>query len=214
MPEEIVLIDKPKGLTSADVVNLLKPAFGQKIGHAGTLDPLASGLLIILVGKATKLFSHFQSLAKTYTADILFGQTTTTLDLEGAVSQQITPDQAASLVKLDKLKSVLRNFPRKYVQQIPAYSAAKYKGKPLYWWVRQKKQVENIPIKTKSVDIYDLKLTKFYQDKKGYPHARITISVSSGFYVRQFAWDLGQKLQVPAFLFDLRRTAIGDFRLE
>ncbi len=212
MTEDIIIVDKPTGISSAKVVGLLKPAFkGQKIGHAGSLDPLASGVLIILVGKATKRFNDIQSLSKAYLADIVFGYTTDTLDLEGQISQSIKPE--ANLVKLSDLKQTLTNFPQTYQQTVPVYSASKYKGKPLYKWARQGLS-EQVPIKTKEVIIYDLKLVRFYLDDKDYPHVIVKIKVGSGFYVRQFAQDLGQRLNLPACLAGLRRTAIGPYDLE
>lgn len=211
---EIVLIDKPLYLTSAAVVNALKPAFpGQKIGHAGTLDPLATGLLIILVGSATKLFSYFQTLPKTYITDVLLGQTTITLDTEGQITQSTPPATAQKQVNLDNLTTALTSFPKNYRQNVPVFSAAKYKGKPLYYWAR-KGQTINLPTKSKTVHIYDLKLIKHYIDTHSYPHAVVKLTVSSGFYVRQFAADLGKKLKLPAHLTALRRTAVGDFNLE
>jgi len=210
---QVIVIDKPSGISSARMVNLLKPAFkGQKIGHAGTLDPFASGVLIILVGSATKLFNHFQGLPKTYLATIIFGQQTNTLDPEGRIIRQIPPQQAAAKITKSVCQQLIDNFPSQYTQTIPLYSAVKYQGKPLYWWARQGK-TQHLPTKTKKVSISQLKLINFTSNPAGYPTAQVKITVSSGFYVRQWAADLGRSLEVPSYLLALRRLSIGEYQI-
>ncbi len=214
MTSEIILIDKPLGLSSAGVVRLLKPAFpGLKIGHAGSLDPLASGLLIVLVGQATKKFGQFQKEIKTYQAEIIFGLSTDTLDQEGEIKAKNQLKDVYKRISKIKLQQVISKFPLKYSQTVPAYSAAKYKGKPLYWWKRNFPN-RKLPPKEKVVEIKKIKLV-FY--KSGYPNsypiAKLEIEVKSGFYVRQFAFDLGKKLNLNSSLFSLRRLAIGEYKL-
>ncbi len=210
--EEILLIDKPVGVSSAEIVRLLKPAFpGEKIGHGGTLDPLASGLLIVLVGRATKLFSQLREYPKTYLAEITFGKTTTTLDREGEVTL-VNPDK---LIKerfsRSALDQALDSFSSRYRQRVPVFSAVKYKGKPFYWWKRHYPQ-RRLPIKKKEVRLYDWKVISL--QKSSYPTVTLRLKVSSGFYVRQFASDLGEKLGLAAYLSSLRRLAIGEYSLE
>ncbi len=210
--EEMLLIDKPVGVSSAEIVRLLKPAFpGEKIGHGGTLDPLANGLLIVLVGKATKLFSQLQEYPKTYLAEITFGKTTTTLDREGEVTLINPSELIGEKFSRSALDRVLASFSSRYRQRVPAFSAVKYKGKPFYWWRRHYPQ-QPLPVKKKEVNFYDWQVISLKESP--YPAVTLRLKVSSGFYVRQFASDLGEKLELAAYLSSLRRLAIGEYSLE
>lgn len=196
----IYLLDKNKGLHSFRAVSLIRKITGiKKVGFAGTLDPLASGLLIVATGRATKILDWFHTLPKTYIADIVFGKTSDTYDLEGRVAINKSA-KAFSRFDLDK---ILSGFLGKQNQQAPIYSAKKIAGQKLHILARSGKEVV---APTKQIEIYDLKVLGFK-----YPNLRLEVSVSSGTYIRSLAHDLGQKTKTGALLYDLRRTRIGDF---
>lgn len=200
----LFLINKPKGKTSFWVVNFLKRRFGlKKIGHAGTLDPLATGLLILMVGKYTKKFDSFQKMKKEYKAEIVFGQRTDTYDAEGKII-----DKYKSSIALSE-KKLLEVF-KKYIgcieQTPPLYSAVKIKGQPAY---KRARRGENFEIKPKSVTIYNLKINKIQKNK-----LFLTINCSSGTYIRSLANDLGNDLGTGAYLENLRRIGIGNYKIK
>ena len=205
-----LLIDKPLGWTSFDVVNKVRFALADelgvkpkslKVGHSGTLDPLASGLLIVLVGKYTKRQPEFMGQDKTYEAEISLGQTSDTDDDEGA-KQQVSARQP----KLDEVKQTLKSFEGRAEQVPPLFSAVKIKGKPAYARARAGQPVE---LKPKSVTIHSLKHIDY-----DYPLLKFVAEVSSGTYIRSLARDIGQKLGTGAHLKSLKRTRIGRYRLE
>ncbi|MFH1601926.1 MAG: tRNA pseudouridine(55) synthase TruB [Candidatus Shapirobacteria bacterium] len=199
------LVYKPAGISSYDVVRYFKNKFPEeKVGHAGTLDPLASGLLIILVGKICKKQGEFLSLDKEYLAKITFGLTSDTYDLGGKVKV----DKIKKLTQ-DQISLALRSFGEKYMQTVPLYSAVKRKGKPLYRYARQGKKLENLP--QKQVQIKKINLLSFRNYL--FPEIEVKLRVSKGFYVRSFAHDLGEKLGTGAVLSALERTRIGRFYL-
>lgn len=212
MNDEIIYIDKPVGWTSFDVVAKirgqirheyvaqgLKPTKRQlRVGHAGTLDPFATGLLIILLGEATKKASEFLKLDKVYEAEIMLGATSTTGDPEGEIT--ITPiDQAVPVGKAD-VERALAELVGEIRQRPPIFSAIKVNGKRAYRLARDGKEVE-IPERT--VTIYSLELVAY-----DYPLLKIRIHVSSGTYIRSLAVDIGRILGVGAYCSQLRRTVI------
>jgi len=212
--EKIIVIDKPKGLTSNAMVQLYKKRLKiKKIGHAGTLDPFATGVLILLIDQATKKFSSFLKLEKEYQMTIKFGMQTDTDDPEGKTIKKLAlTDQRLKITKA-KLSKVLASFTGEYLQQVPKYSAVKFKGKPLYQYARQGIKVK-LPVK--KVKIKEIKLLSFKplnQDKKNYPQVKIKVICSSGTYMRSLAKDLGKKLNLPGMATALRRTRIGNYQL-
>ncbi len=197
----ILFIDKPRGMTSAKVVSLVKKRLGSKVGHTGTLDPLATGLLILLTGKRTKQASQFLHMDKTYVVHALFGRTTTTYDIAGEIVQ--TCDRS---VRREEVERTLQTFVGEIQQTPPAYSAKKLGGKKAYELARQGLEVD-IPAST--VKVYSLRLASFE-----YPAFSLECNVSSGFYVRSLVHDLGQKLGVGATVEEVRRLRVGPFSIE
>jgi len=199
----IYLIDKPKGDNSFKAVSVLRKILNiKKIGFAGTLDPLASGLLILASSRATRLLDWFHFLPKVYEADIIFGQTSETYDLE---SKPILNEKAKNFDR-KYLESRLKKFLGKQKQQVPIYSATKVGGQKLHKLARRGEQVI-APFKT--IEIYDLKIKKFK-----YPHLKLSVSCSAGTYIRSLVHDLGEVTGHGALLTDLRRLSIGDFSVK
>jgi tRNA pseudouridine55 synthase len=202
MTDGVLLINKHSGISSFDVVAGVRSILGvRKVGHCGTLDPLATGLVVVCLGKATKLASHISNSFKVYEADVLLGTVTNTLDRYGVVMERTD----TSAVSSEAVKSCLRRFTGEMLQTVPEFSAAKLDGKPLYFYARRSEQV---PPRRKRITIEDLQLTAFE-----HPHVRIRIKCSRGTYVRAIASDIGDCLGCGASLFSLRRTQVGRFVL-
>lgn len=199
----ILLVDKAEAQTSHDVVEqvrkILKPC---KVGHAGTLDPFATGLLIILVGQGTKLSEFMMALPKTYEAVIQLGVDTDTYDKTGRIVKK------ASQLKVteEEIRSTLGGFVGEIDQVPPPYSALRIKGKRAYQLARKG---ENVKLAPRKVRIYEIGI-----EQVDLPFVSIRLECSSGTYVRSLAFDLGMKLGCGAHLRELRRTQIGDFRVE
>lgn len=214
MEERILLIDKPAGWTSFDVVAKvrgrikhsyvekgIKPTKRQlKVGHAGTLDPFATGLLIILLGDATKKAGEFLKLDKVYEAEIILGETSTTGDPEGELTK-ISDNQPNEA----KVKEVLKQSTGEITQRPPIFSAIKINGQRAYKLARDGKEVE---IPERMVTIHSLELLEY-----SYPSLKVRTHVSSGTYIRSLAVDIGEVLGVGAYCKTLRRTKIGKFSL-
>lgn len=207
----VLLVDKPKGWTSFDVVNYVrklvaategKKPKNTKVGHTGTLDPLATGLLVLLIGKEyTRRAGELSKLDKTYEVTMKLGETSTTADDEGektAVSDT-GPSQEAVL-------EALGTFTGQIMQVPPAYSAMKVNGQRAYKLAREGKKVE---LEARPVTIYQNELLGY-----DYPYVKFTSHVSSGTYIRSLVEDLGKTLGTGAYLSDLRRTQVGKFQLE
>jgi len=223
----VFAIDKPEGKSSHDMVYEYRRKFNTKtVGHAGALDPFASGLLIILVGKATKLSNQFLEFDKEYVAEITFGIKTNTLDPEG----EITDEKNVEINKTE-LEKVLQSFSPEYEQYVPVFSSVKVQGNKLRELARKydfKITKENIiqflqdseikkemPLPKKLVKIYEIELLKLNKEmvekyKKELYVATIKIRCSKGTYIRKLAEDVGTKLNSPAMLINLRRTKVGD----
>ncbi len=198
-----MLVDKPGGITSYGVVDRIKKKFFlKKVGHGGSLDPLATGLLVLLVGKATKLASGFLSGEKEYEAVVLLGRVTDSQDITGKIVRQ-TPDFQVTRAELER---VLNSFRGEIEQVPPMFSALKYRGKRLYELARKGREVPRPPRK---VTIVKLELLEFNP-----PSFRIRAACSKGTYIRTLAHDIGMKLGPGACLSALRRTAAGPFRVE
>jgi len=202
----ILLVDKPAGWTSHDVVakvrSQLKKKTGQKVkvGHSGTLDPFATGLLVLLIGSYTKKAGEFSKLDKTYEAELILGQSSTTSDPEGEITKFSThrPSQEEVRQALNKFIGEIRQTPH-------AFSAIKVDGQRAYKLARAGKEPNLEPRK---VTIYGIENVKY-----DYPKLSFTTSVSSGTYIRSLAEDIGRELGTGAYLSALRRTKVGDFTL-
>lgn len=197
----ILCIDKPTGLTSHDVVSRVRLLTDtRKVGHGGTLDPLASGLLVLGIGRATRLLEYILGQPKEYQALVRLGQTSSTYDGEGEIVDSGPVDVSES-----DLFAMLARFRGQIRQVPPMYSALKRKGKPLYELARQGVAVER---EAREVTIYELE-TLWYEP----PDVTLHIKCSGGTYIRSLAHDLGQALNSGAYLAGLRRTAVGLFQL-
>lgn len=207
---QVLLIDKPAGWTSFDVVAKIRGAISQKegkrvkVGHAGTLDPFATGLLIVLVGDATKRQDEFMKLEKEYTASMCLGETSTTGDPEGTIEE--IPKSKYQIPNQEEIEKVLRKFTGKIQQTPPAYSAIKVDGQRAYKLARAGKEVK---IEPRTITIYQLTITKYE-----FPELQILVSCSSGTYIRTLAEDIGNALGTGAYLTALKRTQIGGFELK
>jgi tRNA pseudouridine55 synthase len=199
--DDILLVDKPKGLTSSRVVELIRKKLKIKAGHTGTLDPLATGLLIVLTGKRTKEASSFLHLDKAYEVKVILGMESDTFDSEGRVLWRND-----NKVTREELERVLQEFHGDIWQTPPPFSAKKVGGRKAYELARKGVTVDIPPQK---VSIYSLELKEFH-----FPHFILTCDVSSGFYVRSLVHDIGEKLGVGAMVVEVRRIRIGDYRVE
>jgi len=211
MIEGLLLVDKPKGWTSFDVVNYVrrivatvegKKPRNVKVGHTGTLDPAATGLLVLCIGKYTKKVPELIRHDKTYAAEITFGATSTTGDGEGAIN----PYAGAKKQSRAEVEAVLENFIGEIEQMPPAYSALKVDGKRAYELARAGKEVKLQPRK---IVIHSIELLEY-----DWPVATIRCSVSSGTNIRVLAEDIGRDIDVGAYLSGLRRTRVDKWRVE
>ncbi len=201
--DTVLLIDKPLHWSSFDVIRKLRNLLNiRKIGHAGTLDPLATGLLILCTGKKTKEISTFQEMSKVYEGSLVLGKTTPSFDLETDFDSQADWHHLSP----DMVHKASQTFLGKINQIPPIYSAIKVKGKPLYLRARKGEKVTLAP---RSVEVYSLQLPKITL-----PTVTFRIHCSKGLYIRSLVHDLGQQLGVGAFLQSLRRTKIGHHHLK
>jgi len=199
----LLLVDKPQGLTSHDVVEHARRATGvKKIGHTGTLDPMATGLLILCCGRAARLQGFLTGLPKTYEGTITLGRATTTYDAEGDTLSEHAGEFA---IAESALEDAAGHFRGEFQQSPPPYSAKKIGGRKFYEMARQGETVPQLP---KSVTVSELTLRPRSDRALDF-----TLSCSSGTYVRSIAHELGERLGVGAHLSSLRRTRIGDFDL-
>ncbi len=202
---EVLLIDKPIGWTSFDVVNSIRYTIKRtlnikkiKVGHAGTLDPLATGLLIICTGKFTKQIDSFQGLDKVYIGSMFVGATTPSYDKETEVDQTFDTKNISEEILLDTKKQ----FTGKIEQTPPVYSAVKIDGKRAFEYARKNNEVK---IKSRQVTIYDFNLLNF-----DLPEIDFMVRCSKGTYIRSLVNDFGKAMNNGAYMSSLRRTAIGD----
>lgn len=204
-----LLVDKPLEWTSFDVVNKIRYALKKalnvrkiKVGHAGTLDPLATGLLIICTGKFTKKIETYQSQYKVYDGSIRLGATTPSYDAETAVNEIFPLENITNEMIYDNVK----HFVGEIEQIPPMFSAIKVDGQPLYKKARKGQEVK---IKSRKVTIHDFKITNIR-----FPDVDFEVQCSKGTYIRSLAYDFGQKLDNGAYLTKLRRTQIGEHSLK
>ena len=204
---KIVLIDKPTGMTSFGVVARLRRKISEqvghkvKVGHTGTLDPFATGLMILLVGKATKRSDEFLKLDKWYDATICFGKVSSTGDPEGELT-----DVSADIPTKEQICQTITQFIGEIKQTPPAFSAIKIDGQRAYKLARQGKTVD---MPSRSVQVYELELVDY-----NYPILKIKTHVSSGTYIRTLAEDIGKSLGTGAYCQELRRTKIAEYDVD
>lgn len=204
MDEEILLIDKPDQMSSFGVVARVRRVLSEKagkkvkVGHTGTLDPFATGLLILLTGKGTKRSNEFLKLDKWYEATIRLGAKSTTGDPEGEISvfDVFEPD-------FEEVKKVVQSFQGKIKQRVPNFSAVKINGQRAYKLAREGKEVE-MPVR--EVEIFQIEILDYK-----WPELKIRCHVSSGTYIRTLGEDIGEKLGVGGYLTQLRRTKVGEY---
>jgi tRNA pseudouridine55 synthase len=202
----LLVIDKPAGMTSHDVVGILRRITGEhSIGHLGTLDPMATGVLPMLLGKYTRLAQYFSSAEKSYTGTIRFGFATDTYDAEGEPASSDLWPQLAQSLSLEKVRAAASRFHGEMQQMPPSYSAKKISGTPAYKLVREGKPVE---LKAVTIRILNFEIVSLQEAE-----ATFAISISAGGYVRSVAHELGQDLSCGAHLSSLRRTQAGVFTL-
>ena len=208
--DSVLLIDKPSGMTSFGVVARVRRKLSQqlgkkaKVGHTGTLDPFATGLMIIVTGKECRNAGTYSKLDKVYEATIHLGQTSSTGDPEGELT-----DVSDSIPTLDQVKSALTQFVGDIQQTPPIYSAIKINGQRAYKLAREGGTAETIQIPARTVSIFNLDLIDYT-----YPAVKIRVHVSSGTYIRTLAEDLGKVLGTGAYCDQLRRTKIADFSID
>lgn len=199
----IISINKPKDITSHDAVASVKRILNvKKAGHTGTLDPLATGLLIICINRGTRLASYFSGLDKEYKAVMKLGETTDTQDAYGKIITQSNTDN----VDNDLIEDTLNSFKGTSLQQPPMFSALKHKGQSLYKYARQGIEIDR---SHREITIHGIRLIDI-----SLPYVTFKARCSKGTYIRTLCHDIGQKLEVGAHLFELERSAIGPFDLE
>ena len=202
----ILLINKPKDYTSRDVVNIISKEFKtKKVGHTGTLDPLATGVLVLCINKATKLVDLITSYDKEYIAEVIFGIKTDTLDITGNVLEETN-----IIIPKEKIIEVLKNYQKKYMQQVPIYSAVKINGKKLYEYARENIKID---LPSKEVDIKSIELLDYsIIDNKTI--IKFKCLVSKGTYIRSLINDIATNLNTIATMTNLERTKQGDYNIE
>ena len=205
---KIILIDKPIEWTSFDVVKYIRKSLQArlkvkkiKVGHAGTLDPLATGLLIICIGKETKNISKYQELSKKYTGIIKLGETTPSYDRETEINRTYDYNH----VDKNEVLKISKTFIGRQKQFPPIYSALKKDGKRMYKYAREKIEIE---IEPREIEVYNFEILNFSA-----PYIEFVIKCSKGTYIRSIANDYGQKLNSGSHLYELKRISIGDFSI-
>lgn len=198
----IILVNKPKNITSRDVVNeIIKKFHTKKVGHTGTLDPIATGLLVICINKGCKLVPLLTDHDKTYLATVKLGIKTDTYDITGKVLEERNDYKLSR----EELINTLNSFKGSYMQEVPIYSSIKVNGKKLYEYARNNISVE---LPKHLVNIYDINLVDFNNDSFSF-----RVSVSKGTYIRSLINDVGNKLLIPMTMSDLKREIVGEFNI-
>ncbi len=201
MVSGVLLVDKPKGPTSMEVLEGIKKRFKVKVGHAGTLDPIATGLLVVLVGEATKFSQFFIGLDKTYETTAKLGEITDTYDAEGKITQSRPVE-----VSCQDIEAVLKTFTGKLLQKPPPFSAKRIGGKRAYELARSGLKVDIKPVE---VYVYKAELLECE-----IPFVKFLFEVSSGTYIRSLIHDIGLELSCGAHMVELRRLRVGSFKVE
>lgn len=199
----IILINKQKNCTSHDVVNKIKHMFNEKVGHTGTLDPNATGLLPILIGQGTKLSYYLINHDKEYEVTLQLGIKTDTADGEGKVVEEQNVDK--EVLEEENVANVLKSFIGKQLQTPPIYSAIKLNGKKLYEYARKNIQVD---VKPREIEVYDISITHINAEKN---ELQFTVKCSKGTYIRSLCEDIAKKMGTIGYMKELNRTKVGIF---
>ena len=202
----IILIDKPKGVTSHDIVYKVKKLLNEKVGHTGTLDPNATGVLPLLVGRGTKLSKYLMNHDKTYIVTLKLGEKTDTADSEGKVIEK--KEVSKEVFSKEKLLQTFSNFTSKILQTPPIYSAIKVNGKKLYEYARKGQEVE---IKPREIEIYKISLIEINQIANT---IEFEVSCSKGTYIRSLCEDIAKELNTVGYMKELRRVQVGEFLIK
>ena len=202
----IIIIYKPKGWTSHDIVAKVKKITGEKVGHTGTLDPLATGVLPLLIGKGTLCSKYLMNHDKTYKVLLKLGIKKSTGDEEGDILQQEVVDE--ELLDEKKIKTILESFLGEQEQIPPIYSAIKVNGKKLYEYARKGQEVK---VEPRKINIYDIQLLEIDKENK---EIQFKVSCSKGTYIRSLCEDISQALGTVGYMKELERTKVGDFMIE
>lgn len=203
----ILIIDKPKGITSRDVVNNVVKRFNtKKVGHTGTLDPIATGVLVVCVGSATKLVDELTSHDKEYIASVELGALTDTLDNTGKIL-----NEEKCIKTKEEIIDALNSFKGKYMQEVPIYSAVKINGKKLYEYARENIDIE---LPKREVEISNIELVSDIEYKDDKTYFSFKCCVSKGTYIRSLIRDIAHKLNTVGIMTDLRRIRQGKFDIE
>ena len=202
----IIVINKEKGCTSHDIVYKIRKMFNTKVGHTGTLDPNATGVLPILLGKGTKISKYLIEHDKEYEVVLQLGVKTTTADEEGEIIEE-KEVLKESLEQLE-IERILKSFIGKIKQMPPKYSAIKVNGRKLYEYARKGQEVE---IKPREVEIYNIEITDIQKEKK---QIEFKVSCSKGTYIRTLCEDIAEKMRTVGYMKELKRTKVGNFNIE
>jgi tRNA pseudouridine55 synthase len=200
----IILVNKEKDFTSHDVVSIVKKITESKVGHTGTLDPNATGVLPLLIGNATKISKYLINHDKEYEAVIQLGKKTTTADIEGEVIEEKEVPEKIYI----ECENILKSFIGKQKQTPPAYSAIKVNGKKLYSYAREGIKIE---IEPRNIEIYNIELMNINKEEK---QISFRVSCSKGSYIRSLCEDIADKLGTVGYMKDLKRTKVGDFEIK
>lgn len=202
----IIIINKPKGCTSHDIVYKVKKIFNEKVGHTGTLDPMAEGVLPILIGKGTLLSKYLINHDKKYIVKLQLGEKTDTADSEGQIIEK--QDVKSELLNDDNINNILKSFIGKQEQIPPIYSAIKVNGKKLYEYARKGQQVE---LKPREIEIYDINLISYSVENK---QIEFEVFCGKGTYIRSLCEDIATKFETVGYMKELKRIQVGDFKIE
>ena len=202
----IIVINKEKGCTSHDIVYKIRKMFNTKVGHTGTLDPNATGVLPILLGKGTKISKYLIEHDKEYEVVLQLGVKTTTADEEGEIIEE--KEVLKESIEQLEIERILKSFIGKIKQMPPKYSAIKVNGRKLYEYARKGQEVE---IKPREVEIYNIEITNIQKEKK---QIEFKVSCSKGTYIRTLCEDIAEKMRTVGYMKELKRTKVGNFNIE
>lgn len=202
----IIIINKHKGCTSHDIVYKVKKMFNEKVGHTGTLDPMATGVLPLLIGKGTQCSKYLINHDKIYNVTLQLGEKTDTADSEGKVIE--TKEVKEKTLKKENIEKILEKFKGKQEQIPPIYSAIKVNGKKLYEYARKGQEVE---IKPRKIEIYNIELLNINKKQK---QIEFQVSCSKGTYIRSLCEDIAQRLGTVGYMLELKRIQVGNFNMK
>lgn len=202
----IIIINKPKNCTSHDIVQKAKKVFCEKVGHTGTLDPMATGVLPLLIGKGTLCSKYLINHDKIYDVQLTLGVKTDTSDSEGSIIEE--KKVAQEIFQKEKIEKVLETFLGKQEQMPPMYSAIKVKGKKLYEYARKGQAVE---VQPRPIEIYEIKLLKINQKEK---QIEFQVACSKGTYIRSLCEDIAERMGTVGYMSELNRVQVGDFFID